>query len=547
MNVLQKTIEPIRDAFLSMPMTSRMIAGMLVLAIAIGLGLLVNGGTSTETEYLFGGKMFSETEVDSVEMSFSQAGLKLWEREGRRIRIPTKTRNEYLAALRESATLPLGLRSAMQGALDKGGPFDSSEQRSARAMHAKAQDLGAKIGAFPEIRWASVEYAQGERTGLSRTRPQSASIVVTPEGSEPLTKARVNMIKELVRASYAEMTSENVVVIDTNASHLNGDWENEDPMLRKRLEEEKAYEQKVLRALVGYGPIRVAAHAELDPTMGVEKAKLTYDSERTTLQEYSKKIDAQSTRLGSRGVPGTAPNAIGNRAATLDEPEQSSKTKKDEREASGVVGQQYELSKLAAMQVKRVTVSVGLPTSYYDRVLLQDYLRENPDKTATDMPQPTIAMLQQKRTETEGKIKAAVAPLLPPVAIGEDSLPLVHVWDYPDISEPAIVTEGGTGKALTWLSESWASLAMLGLAAIAILIARSALLGGGSGAPKDFNEGFGLELPVPPPEEESGEADEKEGMEITGGSLKDELFRMVDKNPEVAANVLRSWISDVAA
>jgi len=547
MNVLQKTIEPIRDAFLSMPMATRMIAGMLVLAIAIGLGLLVNGGTSTETEYLFGGRMLSETEVDSVEMSFSQAGLKLWEREGRRIRIPTKTRNEYLAALRESSTLPLGLRSAVQGALDKDGPFDSSEQRSARAMHAKAQDLGAKISAFPEIRWASVEHAQGERTGLSRARPQSASVVVSPEGSEPLTKARVNMIKELIRGSYAGMTSEDVVVIDTNASHLSGDWENEDPMLRKRLEEEKSYEQKVLRALVGYGPIRVAAHAELDPTMGVEKAKLTYDSERTTLQEYSKKIDEQSTRQGPRGVPGTAPNAIGNRAATLDEPEQSSKSKKDEREASGVVGQQYELSKLAAMQVKKVTVSVGLPTSYYDRVMVQDYLRENPDKTAADMPKPTIAMLQQKRTETEGKIKAAVAPLLPPVAVGEDPLPLVHVWDFPDIPEPVMATAGGTGKALTWLSESWASLAMLGLAAIAILIARSALLGGGSGAPKDFNEGFGLDLPVPPPEEEAGEADEKEGMEITGGSLKDELFRMVDKNPEVAANVLRSWITDIAA
>jgi flagellar M-ring protein FliF len=547
MNVIQKTFEPIRDAFLAMPMTTRLIAGMLVLTIAIGLGLLVKGGTTTETEYLFGGRMLSETEVDSVEMSFSQAGLKLWEREGRRIRIPKDNRDEYLTALRESASLPLALRSSVQEAIDKASPFDSSEQRMSREMHAKAQDLGAKISAFPEIRWASVEYDQGERTGLSRARPQSASVVVSPEGTDPLTKARVNMIKELIRGSYAGMTSEDVVVIDTNASHLNGDWEHEDPMLRKRLEEEKAYEQKVLRALVGYGPIRVAAHAELDPTMGVEKAVLKYDSERTTLQEYSKKVDEQSTRQGPKGVPGTAPNAIGNRSATLDEPEQFSKTKEDEREATGVVGQQYELSKLASMQVKKVTVSVGLPTSYYDRVMLQDFLRENPDKTAADMPKPTVALLQQKRTETEGKIKAAVAPLLPPVPAGEDPLPLVHVWDFPDIPEPITSSSGGTGKALTWLSESWPSLVLLGLAAVAILIARSALLGGGSGTPRDFNEGFGLELPIPPKEEEIANADDKEGMQITGGSLKDELFRMVDKNPEVAANVLRSWITDNAA
>jgi flagellar M-ring protein FliF len=179
--------------------------------------------------------------------------------------------------------------------------------------------------------------------------------------------------------------------------------------------------------------------------------------------------------------------------------------------------------------------------------MLQDFLRENHDKTAADMPKPTVAMLQQKRSETEGKIKSAVAPLLPPVPAGQDPLPLVHVWDFPDIPEPILASSGGTGKALTWLSDSWPSLVMLGLAAVAILIARSALQGGGSGSPKDFNEGFGLELPTPPKEEQDAESDDKEGMQITGGSLKDELFHIVDKNPEVAANVLRSWISENAA
>jgi len=546
MNFFQKAFEPLRDAFIAMPMATRLIAGMLVVTIALGLGLLVRGGSKTQSEYLFGGRTLSESEVDSVEMSFSQAGLQLWEREGRRIRIPSGSRSEYLSALRESATLPLALRSSVQEAIDKASPFESSEQRGAREMHAKAQDLGAKISAFPEIRWASVEYDQGERTGLSRARPQSASVVVSPEGSEPLTKARVNMIKELIRGSYAGMSSEEVVVIDTNASHINGDWEDEDPMLRKRLEEEKAYEQKVLRALVGYGPIRVAAHAELDPTMGVEKAILKYDSERTTLQEYSKKVDEQAVRQGPRGVPGTAPNAIGNRAATIEEPEQSSKTKQDERESSGVVGQQYELSKMAAMQVRRVTVSVGLPSSYYDRVMVQDYLRENPDKTAADMPKPTVAMMQQKRTETQDKIKAAVSPLLPPVQAGEDPFPLVHVWDYPDMPEPALASVGSAGQMMTWLAEAWPTLAMLGLAAIAILIARSALLGGGNDTPREFNEGFGLELPTPPKEDPLAAEEDQDGMQITGGSLKDELFRMVDKNPEVAANVLRSWITDAA-
>lgn len=545
MSFLQKAIEPLRDAFLAMPMQSRLIAAMLIATIAIGLGLLVKGGSGGDSEYLFGGRMLSESEVDSVEIAFSQAGLRGWVREGRRLRIPTANRNEYLTALRESATLPLALRSSVQDAIDKASPFESSDQRISREMHAKARDLGVKISAFSDVRWASVEYDRGERAGLSRARPQSASVIVSPEGSEPLSKARVNMIKELIRGSYAGMTGEDVVVIDTNASHISGIGDDEDPMLLKRKHEEAAYEQKIARALVGYGPIRVAAHAEIDPTMGVEKASLTYDSERTTLQEYQKKTDTQNIRQGPRGVPGAAPNAIGNRSAAIEEGDQSSRMKQDERESAGVVGQQYELSKLAALQVRRVRISIGLPSSYYDKVLLQEYLKENPDKTVADMPVPTAAMLQAKRSETEDKIKGAVTQLLPLAPPGEDPYPLVHVFDYPDLPESGVKAADSAGLALTWLAQSWPTLAMLGLAVIAILIARSALSGSGSTPPPEFSEGFGLELPQPPKDLEK-DTDEFEGMQITGVSLKDELERIVENNPEVAANVLRSWISEAA-
>ncbi len=545
MNLLQKAFAPLRESFLAMPMTSRIISGMMVALIAIGFALLLQGGSGATTEYLFGGRMLSEAEVDSVEISFSKAGLKGWQREGRRIRIPIDGRSDYLNALQESASLPLALRSSVQEAIDKASPFESSEQRTSREMHAKSRDLSGKIIAFPDIRWASVDYDQGERNGLSRARPQSASVVVTPEGSEPLSRARINMIKELIRGSYAGMTSEDVVVIDTNANQVAGPGDDDDPMLRKRLEEERAYEQKVARALVGFGPIRVAAHVELDPTLDVEKAVLKYDSQRTTLSDYSKRVDEQANRGGPRGVPGTAPNAIGNRSATLDAPEQTSRAKSDERESSGVAGQQFERSRLASLQVKRVTVSVGLPTSFYDRLLERDFLRENPDKTAADMPPATIAMLQQKRTETENKIKTAVTQLLPQRLPGEDPFPLVHVWDYPDITDPVAAGDSHATLALTWLADSWQTLAMLALAVLAILIARSALSGGGT-SPREFNEGFGLELPQPP-REVAQPADDYEGMQITGASLKDELLRMVDNNPDVAANVLRSWITNNAA
>ncbi len=548
MNFFQQLLTPLRESVAAMPIQSRVIAGMLIAVIAIGFGLLLQGTSSDQGEYLFGGRILGEGEVDSVELAFSQAGLRGWTREGRRIRIPMQTRSEYLAALQDSATLPMALRSSIQDAIDKTSPFDSSEMRSAREMHAKEQDLGNKITAFPEVRWASVEYDRGERFGMARQRSQSASVVVSPEGSEALTKARINMIKELIRGSFAGMTAEDVVVIDTNSTHADSTLDDEDPMLRKRLEEEASYEHKIVKTLVGYGPIKVAAYAEIDPTMGVEKTTLKYDSERTTTAEYSKKIDTQTNRPAQGGVPGTVPNAIGNRATSLEETEQIQKSKADEREASGVVGQQYEMSRLAAMQVKRVRVSVGLPSSYYDKVLMQDWMRENPGKPEADAPRPTQALLQQKKDETQTRIQAAVTPLLPAIPVGEDPYPLVQVWDYPDLPVPTIEQPGTSSKAMTWLANSWQSIAMIGLAIFAILIARSALSSGSDKPSPEFNEGFGLELPAMPLPEELAEDEmaQPDGMQITGGTLKEELVRLVENNPDVAANVLRTWITEAA-
>ncbi len=266
---------------------------------------------------LFGGQSFGEQELAAIEMAFSRASLNDWEREGRRIKIPRESKAAYLAALEESSSLPMTLRSSVQEAINATTVFDSSDLRIAREMHAKEQDLGNKIAAFHEVRWASVEYDRGERRGLSRSTPQSASVVVQPEGTGPLSRPRIMAIKELIRGSYAGMSGDDVVVIDTNSSSTSSLTDDQDPLLRKQQEAEAWVEQKVRRQLVGY-PARVAVFAEIDPTMEVETTSLKYDPEPTNLSTKTRKIESSSNRQPNRGVPGAAPNAIGNRAASLD-------------------------------------------------------------------------------------------------------------------------------------------------------------------------------------------------------------------------------------
>jgi len=543
MNFLRQSTDQARQVFLSMPMQSRVIAMMLVAVIAIGLAFLVRGSDTKSTEYLFGGRSMGEQEMDSIEVALSAAGLNDWEREGRRIKVPKDAKSTYLAALGDASSLPIALRTEVDQAIKNSSPFDSSDLRHSREMHAKEKDLGSKISAFPDVRWASVEYDRGERIGLSRAVTQSASVMVQPEGTRSLPRQRIVAIQELIRGSYAGMGTDDVVVIDTNSTTGSSNAEEEDPLLTKQREAETHIEYKLRKLLVEY-PAQIAVFAEIDPTMDSELASLKFDPEPTNLRNSSKKIETTRNQQIPSGVPGADPNAIGNRAQSIGKDVEVLNTTQDERDTSGVAGQQFESSKLADLQVKTVRVSIMLPTSYYKDLNFQNEMlrdsTQNPDNIVMD-----DATLEGLRIKTEKKISEIVSPLLPQVAAGADPVTLVTVRDAPDVKPKNQTEPLATSQALSWLAESWETLALVFLGLVALLVARSAAKSAGNATPAEFQEGFGLEMPGPTPVEQDAE-EEAERMTITGGSLKDELLHLVEDNPEVAANVIRGWVGDAA-
>lgn len=544
MSFLKDSTDQAREAFVSMPMQSRVITVMLAAAIAIGLAFLVKGDSTKGTEFLFGGQSFGSQELAAVERAFSRSGLSDWRREGQRILIPSDAKSEYLAALEESSTLPMSMRSRVQDALDAGTMFDSSDLRASRESVAKEQELAATIMAFPEISIAKVEHDRGERIGLGRATPQSCSVFVQPQGTSALSRGRIMAITELIKGSYAGLGSDDITVIDANASGTSSMVDDEDPMLRKQKEAEEWVQTKVRKLLVAY-PAKIQVTADIDPTMDVEKTVLKYDAEPTNLYSKSEKVKSTSNRQPKGGVPGAGPNAISVRSGSVEETYQAENSSQDNRESRGVAGQQYENSRLASLQVRQVRVTVGLPISFYVRQHAEKARRKDPKLATSDIPPMTDTDFENLKIETEKSIQEAVTPLLPPVDAGADPFPLVSVVPFPDPPAPE-TPASQTGKmALTWLAHSWQSIALIGLALAALLVARSAAKGTGGTAPTEFNEGFGLELPQPPPQI-ADEEDDSDSITITGGSLKDELLVLVEDNPEVAANVIRGWVGEAA-
>ena len=254
--------------------------------------------------------------------------------------------------------------------------------------------------------------------------------MVQPEGVRALPRQRILAIQELIRGSYAGMATDDVVVIDTNSTTVSTGADGEDPLLTKQREAEKHIEYKLRKLLVEY-PAQIAVFAEIDPTMESELASVKFDAEPTNLQSSSKKVETTRNQQIPSGVPGADPNAIGNRAQSISKDLEVLNTTEDERQSSGVAGQQFESSKLADLQVKSVRVSIMLPTSYYEQLNIKNVTDADPTKDKKDIVLD-LATLEALRATTQKKIQDIVSPLLPKVAAGA-LLTLWSLYDAPEL------------------------------------------------------------------------------------------------------------------
>lgn len=540
MDLLKQSTGQAREAFTALPPISRAIAFLLIIFLLIGSMFLVRSSSGLNHELLFGGRLLVDHELDAIELAFSRSGLNDWKREGRQIQIPKDRRSEYLAALNDKSALPFTLRNPMQEAMEASNLFDSTSLRDAREMLAKEQDLGIKISSFPDVQWASVDYDEGEKRGLSSSRQQSASVLVVPEDDRPLNRSRIKSIEQLVRGSFAGLNAEDIVVIDANATsgELADDY---DPLLRKQKEAEARIEQKLVDLLEGF-PAKIAVSAQIDPTMDVERAILRVKSDSIHLVKPRTLVDVMGDKRSIFGVRAEQASVIGTRSVSIRPSEEQLIVEKPD--AGLVQDQKYEASRLASLQVKSVRVSVGLPTSYYEQLHAQEYSRQHPTVGDEGVPMITEAELEEFRTKTEKIIQTAVTVLLPKVQSGNSEAPLVEVWDYIDFPPPAGSKPQSSEVILGWIAESWQTLLLVSTVVLVIwstlIYIRSNRLKS-TGSITEMGARVGMSssnLPIDATPDEEG----SQG----GQAIERDLSASFESDPETGANVIRQWISQAA-
>ena len=562
MGFLNNAVNQFNATFRTLSLGARVVAGLLLLVVVISLAYLFNRQTAAADAFLFGGEPVTAAELPNIEAAFGKASLKNYSIEANRIRVPRGEESVYMAALADGQAMPATYGSHISKALDTNDIFSNKEKQSQRMKHSREMELAAIIGKMQGIGRAAVMFDTSVEPGLKSTKLFTASVSVETIGSIQLEDSRVQAIRHLVAGSFAGMKPESVAVIDlkNNRSYpvgrpgelLSG---TQDPMYQTKKAYEDDWTRKVQNAL-GYVPgALVTVDVQLNSELEILDHKLMYDSKTVLTQQNETGETSTQIMPSNQGRPGAAAQGgFSNQAASLNQTAVSAGGR-SEKESTAVNNKfatpgTETTTRRAGLTPKRVTVSVGVPYSYYEKI----WKERNPPvngqaKTATTTEMETLI-------KGEGELlRAYIAKLLPLRDIeNPDKSPVTDVVinTFQQITEPALPETQFSETALAWAKSNSSTIATGVFALIGLMMLRGLLKGVPTPAPVEaetpaitnaataaVNSGEASATPA-----EAAAPAKRLARRTKGtGNLRDELVEIVREDPDTAANIIRSWIT----
>ncbi len=554
MDFLNKTFAQLSDLFRSMTPGARITSGLLLAAVLISLVYLFRFQVSSPDEDLMYGTPIAASQLPAMEAAFEKAGLTGYEVRGSHIRVPRGQRAKYMAALADAKALPPNYGSALREALDSSNVFESSKDKERRYKIGLIEELRMVISSLRGIESASVLLDVDTKGGLNREKIATASVTVWPVGQNQIDEETVEKIRNIVCGAVAGMKPENVTVSDSNGRSYRGKAEGGGDdllLLTAKRDYERSLKQQILNALSYIPNITVEASVLLDRDRIIRTREIQRDPKGVTIRES----EISSSRTVEGGGPGGRPGlqAQANTAASLVSRSTGPREESEESRSERITipsGKETERETLG-LALKRVSVAVGIPNSYWVKV----WQGRNGGQDAV----PDAAALDAIRQEESAKIQKHVAALLRSVDGGTDDgdpTDLVTVTTFQDIKPPELPEPPLATEILNWLTRSWQTLGLLGLAVVSLVMLRS-MIRSVPAAPEASPLAELAALKQKEKEQAAQTADQSQQpgetpeqrrlrrFQTTGRSLRDELTELVREDPDTAANILKSWIGNV--
>ncbi|HUZ72628.1 MAG TPA: flagellar basal-body MS-ring/collar protein FliF [Stellaceae bacterium] len=422
-------------------------------------------------------------------------------------------------------------------------------------------ELARTIASLNLIDSARVHLVLPRRELFSRDRQTpSASIVVKLRGAERLTAQQVAAIQHLVAAAVPELTPNRVAVIDTDGNLLaRGDGDSSGANTPNAAEQLRVdYENRLTRKLqgliertVGPGKARVDVHVDMDFDRVTTNSE-SYDPNGQVVRSTQTVTDSNDRTDGGGGQPVSVSNNLPN-AQTSAPPANPRRNRSSHNQETT----NYEISKTVRDQVreggdvKRISVAVVVDGSF---VTAKDGTRKYEPRSPEEMKQLTELVrsaigYDAKRGDTVDVANLRFAPVDDPTAGSSSSSPsTIMGFERSDLMR--------MGETLI--------LALVAVLVILLVIRPlinrvldSAAAAGAADLPRRFGAaGAPPALPAPggttalaptahhammaSDQGESIDVGQVEGR-VAASSLR-KVAEIVDKHPEEAISIVRSWM-----
>jgi len=551
---LRNTLELVRTRLADLPASAKLLAGSLVVILALGLFLVAQWSAQVERVPF----AVTPARYEEAKQFLGQRNVEFVEEAGR-LMVPPDRHAELLAGFAEQG-------GGSDGGIDftklveLDSPFDTTRQSETKKLIALQNVLSRTIAGFRNVKSATVLISPRPSTPLGASRfVQTASVHVTMRAGG-LSQEQVDSIAAMVAGTQAGLKPESVSITDgrqryePNFGRGAASGEN----LEQSLRVADAVQARIATLLAAIDGVRIAVNPQVVTT---ERTRTTTEFGEGKSVPVSESSQASETKGATAArEPGTVPNVGLSLGAPGSQGPQTS-TERSENRYEAVIPGKRETEIDPTGYATKIDVAVTLPWSYF----VQVWRLRNPAPEGQEAKAPDDAAIAAVRDEEVARIRKLVEPLVTTDAFEGSKKGVVEVGWFYDFaeSEPKMTMAGGLGQLVLGDDGSGGVGGGLGglvkPVGLGLLALTSLFFMFNIAKKASVRE----ELPTPeelagvPPKLESddaeivGEADEAtpalEGMELDDDSLRraqmlKQLNEMADRDPAEIAGVLKRWM-----
>ncbi len=559
MDRLRQLLNQITTQLGVLSVSQRLALGLCAALIVVSLLWLMQWSTTPDLVPLVNYE-FNYDELTAAESAIEAKGLP-YKTRGRRLYVRSVDKQNLVRVLHEADALPEGSLFDMASVVADDNPFQSPEARKFAQNYAKGNELAAIIATSPSVTSARVmiQPVQKRRLGGRGSEPKASVNVALTPGTE-MTTAMVEGLAKLVAGTVAGLKPYNVYVTDTRTMQSYSVPHPDDPgsvdflgMVKQR---EAHYVAKIMNKLADVPGLRASVTVDLDTSKLVKQTQ-TYHKPEPKTESTETSVQSSGSSPSETGVQpnlGTAvtagPSGGGNTSDKSDTDYYEPKPNETVTEEKLPFG------------TKRITATVGIPRSFVVSVLRA----KSPD--AAENPADDDPAFAGVRDAQVARVKRSVERI---IQGGPND---VEVDVYPDMTW---TTDGGTyapgpggiaaiggepgGFDAIGLARTYGPQAGLGLLAVMSLVMMMRIVRGsaeamaGRGPKRDAAAAEEAEQLLAGGAQAVGRASASSGFlvgrelgedALRAQELSSEVARMVEEDPEGAAELIRKWIEEPA-